>query len=513
MTRLALALSLLLGFSTRQMADIAADDRIAGVLKHPAFVGFGRLMLPWDDREYDDTIRIRDIAALLPYHTHVNADVTVSALNRLIADAAAGKTVFYDIYTGAQKQSAATRANTGLFFFRGALGAPFAVIAPGGGFSYVASVHEGFPYAVEINKRGYNAFVLKYRVGQGGTVATQDLAAAVSYIFRNASALGVSTNAYSLWGSSAGARMAATIGAYGVGRFGAPTLPKPSAVVMAYTGHAAVGSDDPATFVVVGDRDVIAPSSTMEQRVALLRRGGTDVEYQSTPASGMALVWVTGTQSRRMDRKRCSVLGETDRTSQRMIDQQQRNTSAIRRSPVRSERFSTMCRSGILAGVTFTALFGATDNAVAQALKDVQTPDTPLVLKAQGSFFVGGDKVEQTRAEVGNLAPGGQIAVNQMYVRYMVPQGGDANVPVVMVHGATLTGKSWETTPDGRMGWDRSFVRKGHPVYVPTRSDAGGRVSIKRSSTTCARVQRQLPTSPSGSASAMKVSGRTSASA
>ncbi len=26
--------------------------------------------------------------------------------------------------------------------------------------------------------------------------------------------------------------------------------------------------------------------------------------------------------------------------------------------------------------------------------------------------------------------------------------------PVVMLHGATLTGKSWETTPDGRMGWD-----------------------------------------------------------
>ena len=36
------------------------------------------------------------------------------------------------------------------------------MIAPGGGFTYVASVHEGFPYAVEINKRGFNAFVLLY---------------------------------------------------------------------------------------------------------------------------------------------------------------------------------------------------------------------------------------------------------------------------------------------------------------------------------------------------------------
>ena len=92
--------------------------------------------------------------------------------------------------------------------------------------------------------------------------------------------------------------------------------------------------------------------------------------------------------------------------------------------------------------VSFAVVLGAASSVMAQALKDVQTSDTPLVLKAQGSFFVGGEKVEQTRSEVGDLAPGGHIAVNQMYVRYMVPQGGDGNVPVVMLHGATLTGKS-----------------------------------------------------------------------
>ena len=109
---------------------------------------------------------------------------------------------------------------------------------------------------------------------------------------------------------------------------------------------------------------------------------------------------------------------------------------------------------------------------MAQAIKDVQTPDTPLVLKAQGSFFVGGEKADQTQGELGDLGPGGRITVNQMYVRYMVPQDGNG-VPVVMVHGATLTGKSWETTPDGRMGWDEYFVRKGHPVYVPDQVGRG----------------------------------------
>ncbi|MCC7043883.1 MAG: hypothetical protein IT183_08475 [Acidobacteria bacterium] len=115
----------------------------------------------------------------------------------------------------------------------------------------------------------------------------------------------------------------------------------------------------------------------------------------------------------------------------------------------------------------------ATSTVEAQSVKDLQVPATPLILKAQGSFFVGGEKVEQTENELGSLAPAGHITINQMYVRYMVPQDGDGNVPVVMVHGATLTGKSWETTPDGRMGWDEYFVRRGHPVYVPDQVARG----------------------------------------
>ncbi len=140
---------------------------------------------------------------------------------------------------------------------------------------------------------------------------------------------------------------------------------------------------------------------------------------------------------------------------------------------MRSQRFSMFSRAAILAGVTFAGVPGMAAAVMAQTLKDVQTADTPLVLKAQGSFFVGGEKVEQTQGELGDLGPGGHITVNQMYVRYMVPQGADGNVPIVMVHGATLTGKSWETTPDGRMGWDEYFVRKGHPVYVPDQVGRG----------------------------------------
>ncbi|WP_162299233.1 hypothetical protein [Microvirga ossetica] len=38
---------------------------------------------------------------------------------------------------------------------------------------------------------------IKYRAGQGGAIATQDLATVISYIFENADTLGVSTQGYS----------------------------------------------------------------------------------------------------------------------------------------------------------------------------------------------------------------------------------------------------------------------------------------------------------------------------
>jgi acetyl esterase/lipase len=262
-----------------QGTRLRPGSTIGDILDHPGFAGFARQILPWDGRAYDADMPLKQIGSLLPYHSQVEPDTVVGALNHMIADVNDGKTVFYDIYTAAQKRAQPEKRNTGLFFFRGRLGAPFAVIAPGGGFAYVGSVHEGFPYAVDISNQGYNAFVLKYRAGRGGRIATEDLAAAISFIFQNAEALGVCTENYSLWGSSAGARMAAAIGSHGVAGFGGDDLPKPSAVVMAYTAHSDEASNEPPTFVVVGEQDGIAPPSAMERRVAALRRAGTEVEF------------------------------------------------------------------------------------------------------------------------------------------------------------------------------------------------------------------------------------------
>lgn len=82
----------------------------------------------------------------------------------------------------------------------------------------------------------------------------------------------------------------------------------------------------------------------------------------------------------------------------------------------------------------------------------------PLVIQKQGSFFVGG-QTESTGAN-------SDITIDQMYVQYQIPAGAGHHLPVVMIHGCCLSGKSWEETPDGRMGWNTYFAVRHHPVYV-----------------------------------------------
>src|SRR5450432_3098491 len=92
-----------------------------------------------------------------------------------------------------------------------------------------------------------------------------------------------------------------------------------------------------------------------------------------------------------------------------------------------------------------------------------QKTQKPLTLASQGSFFVGGESKSLPSAGRG---PAGEITINQMYVQYQIPVNGAQHVPVVMVHGCCLSSKTWETTPDGRMGWNEYFVRKDRSVYM-----------------------------------------------
>jgi hypothetical protein len=126
----------------------------------------------------------------------------------------------------------------------------------------------------------------------------------------------------------------------------------------------------------------------------------------------------------------------------------------------------TVVGVGVLIGIA--AGLGA-----AQSKSKPKTPG-PLVLKSQGSFFVGGERKTITQSGGPGAPPSsGDITVNQMYVQYQIPPKGDQHVPVVMVHGCCLSSKTWETTPDGRMGWSEYFVRKDRSVYLADQVSRG----------------------------------------
>ncbi len=101
----------------------------------------------------------------------------------------------------------------------------------------------------------------------------------------------------------------------------------------------------------------------------------------------------------------------------------------------------------------------------------------PLTIQAQGSFAVGGT-VLKTPGTYDNNKPtvaGQSFHGDHLYAFYQVPQNSRA-LPIVMLHGAFQSARSWETTSDGREGFQTLFLRRGYPVYLvdqPRRGRAG----------------------------------------
>ena len=253
-------------FYTRQ-------TRINDVMNDPAFGDYGRLIFPMNTGYWSGTT-LEQLA--LTWYNYIDPDKTVEVCNYLRAHA---DNCFIDIYTGAEKQSNSDLLNTGLFFFRGNSNAPFAICNAGGGFSYVGAMHDSFPHALELSKLGYNAFALIYRPGD----AYEDLARAIAYICDHADELGVSRTGYSLWGGSAGARMAATLGNSANLRSltGRTDLPQASVVVMQYTGYTTVSPYDGPTYACCGTSDGIASWRTMQSRLESLSALGIPTEFHS----------------------------------------------------------------------------------------------------------------------------------------------------------------------------------------------------------------------------------------
>ncbi|NLA50147.1 MAG: alpha/beta hydrolase [Bacteroidales bacterium] len=105
------------------------------------------------------------------------------------------------------------------------------------------------------------------------------------------------------------------------------------------------------------------------------------------------------------------------------------------------------------------------------------TVSGPLRIQEQGSFAVGGTVISNPGVfDPYNQTPAGQtFHGDHAYVFYQIPAEA-RKYPLVMWHGIGQFSKTWETTPDGREGYQNIFLRRGFGVYLidqPRRGDAG----------------------------------------
>ncbi|MBB3221653.1 alpha/beta hydrolase [Pseudoduganella umbonata] len=102
----------------------------------------------------------------------------------------------------------------------------------------------------------------------------------------------------------------------------------------------------------------------------------------------------------------------------------------------------------------------------------------PIQIKEQGSFAAGGTMTTAPGAFDPRkpMAPDGQTYHgDHAYAFYQIPVN-VRKMPIVMWHGAGQFSKTWETTADGREGFQNIFLRRRFGVYLidqPRRGNAG----------------------------------------
>jgi hypothetical protein len=111
--------------------------------------------------------------------------------------------------------------------------------------------------------------------------------------------------------------------------------------------------------------------------------------------------------------------------------------------------------------------------------------DPPALSVAEiGSFFVGGhihrleglakrERISTPGSPVHFIDPNGELMAGQMYVQYVRLAKPSAAAPLLMWHGGGMTGVNWETTPDGRPGWQMFFLRAGFDTYISDAVERG----------------------------------------
>lgn len=107
-----------------------------------------------------------------------------------------------------------------------------------------------------------------------------------------------------------------------------------------------------------------------------------------------------------------------------------------------------------------------------------QKKNKPFYIAEQGSFAIGGTVITNPgEFDLQKpLNPDGQtLHGDHAYVFYQIPAK-RKKLPLVFLHGAGQSKKTWESTADGREGFQNIFLRRHYPIYLldqPRRGEAG----------------------------------------
>ena len=98
-----------------------------------------------------------------------------------------------------------------------------------------------------------------------------------------------------------------------------------------------------------------------------------------------------------------------------------------------------------------------------------------IVIRQQGSFMVGGAVVTNPGTfDPANPTPAGQtVHGDHAYVRYRIPVN-PRRLPLVFWHGGAQFSKAWETTPDGRDGFQNILLRRNFATYLVDQPRSAG---------------------------------------
>lgn len=207
-------------YNNQKMKEILQDESLAKLRD---------LMFP---SEYNAWITDDDITPKKMSENFRGVGDYAERLNFLKTHIETGEITREKVYSESEVRSDSSKVGVQVLEYRNRGSNKVAIIIPGGGYSNVCSFSEGWPIAQELFERGYNCFVLYYRVFPNAYMPNpiEDVARLVKRIKENYSDLDL--NGYLMLGFSAGGHLAGIWATkQGYYRYG---LPKPKYIALAY---------------------------------------------------------------------------------------------------------------------------------------------------------------------------------------------------------------------------------------------------------------------------------------